>query len=404
MFKIIANLFTFVIELSQTSVYNCKILIVYICKMKRIDIDELSSWYHIHHEKNLEERYLNLKQMQPYLAGLNDGFKVKKIGESFERRDIYTLVFGEGKTNLLLWTQMHGNESTGTRALLDLIKFFSDPGSLSWLSSHILQECTIHCIPMLNPDGAEAYTRINAQGIDLNRDVIEKRAVESRLLQKVLKSVNPHYCFNLHDQRTIFSVGPKNEPATLSFLAPSIDEQRTLTAGRIQTMEVIVAMSEFLQQTIPDSIGRYTDEFYPTATGDNFQKMGHNTILIESGHSKGDYKRKEARRATFMALLEGLRYISTQEEKVDHKKYFKIPDNEKKYLDIIIKNVKVDGEDADIGILFIEKLKEGKVQFIASVDKLHDLSDYNADKILDGKNLDFTNQSDVENWVKNKLN
>ena len=372
--------------------------------MKKIDIEELSSWYDIHHEKRLKERYLTLKQMQPYLAGLSDGFKVKKIGESFERRDIYTLVFGEGKRNLLLWTQMHGNESTGTRALLDLIKFFSDPGALSWLSSHILQECTIHCIPMLNPDGAEAYTRINAQGIDLNRDVIEKRASESRLLQKVLKAVNPQYCFNLHDQRTIFSVGPDNRPATLSFLAPSVDDQGTLTAGRQETMRVIAAMNEFLQQMIPGSIGRYTDEFYPTATGDNFQKMGHNTILIESGHSKGDYKRKEARRATFMALLEGMRYISTREEKIDHHRYFDIPNNEKKYLDIIIKNVKVDDKDADIGILFIEKLQHGKVQFVPSVDKLTDLSAYGADKILDGKGLDFTDQNDVENWVKNKLN
>ncbi len=372
--------------------------------MKKINIEELSSWFEIHHEKRLDERYLTLRQMQPYLAGLDDWFVVKKIGESFEGRDICSLVIGEGKTKVLVWTQMHGNESTGTKAFLDMIRFFSVPGSLSWLSSHILQECTIHCIPMLNPDGAEAYTRVNAQGIDLNRDVIEKKAVESRLLQKWLKAINPKYCFNLHDQRTIFSVGPNNQPATLSFLAPSEDEQRTLTKGRIETMGVIAAMNDFLQETIPGSIGRYTDEFYPAAAGDNFQKMGHNTILIESGHSPGDYKRKQARRVTFMALLEGLRYISSPQEKVDHQKYFTIPDNEKNYLDIIIKNVKVAGEDLDIGILFIETLKHGKVQFVPSIDKLTDLSGYNADKILDGQDLDFANQRDVGNWVKNKIN
>ena len=61
---------------------------------------------------------------------------------------------------------------------------------------------------MLNPDGAEAYTRVNAQGIDLNRDVIDVKALESQVLQQVLKKVNPQYCFNLHDQRTIFSVAP----------------------------------------------------------------------------------------------------------------------------------------------------------------------------------------------------
>ena len=39
-------------------------------------------------------------------------------------------------------------------------------------------------------------------------------------------------------------------------------------------MDVIVAMNDLLQQMIPNHVGLYTDEFYPTATGDNFQKLG----------------------------------------------------------------------------------------------------------------------------------
>ncbi len=372
--------------------------------MKKIDIEKLLIWHDLHHEQRLEERYLNLKKLQPFLAGLDDQFSTKKIGESYEGRDICEVTFGQGATSILLWTQMHGNESTGTRAFLDLIKFIATPGDHKWLADLITQECTVHCIPMLNPDGAEAYTRVNAQGIDLNRDVIDVKALESQVLQQVLKKVNPQYCFNLHDQRTIFSVAPGNKTATMSFLAPSIDQERTLTAGRKKTMSVIASIDKVLQQVIPGRIGRYTDEFYPTATGDNFQKMGHNTILIESGHSKGDYKRHESRRATFLALLEGLRYIAEKQEDIDHEMYFDIPNNEKKYLDLIIKNSKVAGKHKDIGVLFIEKLKDGAIVFEPSIDQITNLDGFNADQIIGGEGLDFANENDVENWVKNRYN
>ena len=371
--------------------------------MKKKDIAKLCEWHDLHHEKRLKERYLTLRQMQPFLKDLEDIFSVDKIGESFEGRDIFKIVFGTGTTNVLLWTQMHGNESTGTRAFFDLIKFLSEPGDHKWLVDHILREVTVHCIPMLNPDGAAAYTRVNAQGIDLNRDVIDLKAPESTLLQQQLAKVDPQYCFNLHDQRTIFSVASDHQTATMSFLSPSVDQKRTLTEGRKETMRVIASIKEVLQQVIPGRVGRYTDEFYPTATGDNFQQMGHNTILIESGHSKGDYTRVTSRRATFLALLEGLRYIADKENQMNHEKYFEIPGNEKKYLDIIVKNSVVEGEKKDIGILFIEKLQNGKVVFDPSIDKIADLSGFNADKIVDGKHLDFPSKIDIENWAKNRF-
>ncbi len=372
--------------------------------MKKIDIKKISSWYEENHVSELNNRYLTLDILMPYLLGLNDIFDVEKIGKSYEGRDINKVVFGKGKIKIFLWTQMHGNESTGTRAFLDLLEFFKNPGIHRELSSFILEAASIYCIPILNPDGADAYTRVNAQGIDLNRDVIDMKAVESQLLQEWLKKINPDFCFNLHDQRTIFSVAPNNKTATISFLAPSIDQERTLNRGRKQTMTVISAMNNLLQEFIPGQIGRYTDEFYPTATGDNFQKMGHNTILIESGHAKGDYNRKTSRKATFISLLEGLRYVSSAIEDDDHLSYFNIPNNEKKYLDVIFKNVTVAGEITDIGVLFIEKLIMGKIIFSPSIDLMIDLQNYNADEIIDAKNLDFKDKTAAENWLQNRFN
>jgi len=379
-------------------------MIVYICNMKKIDIAAIDKWYAANYEKRIESRRVTQDQIKPCLAGLDIPFDVIKIGESFEKRDIYKLQFGTGSKKVLLWTQMHGNESTGTKAFLDLIKMFMFPGPFKGLTNLILRECTVHCIPMLNPDGAQNYTRVNAQNIDLNRDVVDLMAEESIILQEMLKQINPSYCFNMHDQRTIFSVGPEKRPATISFLAPSVDVERTVTPGRIETMEVIASMNSLLQQLVPGNIGRYSDEFYPTATGDNFQKMGHNTILIESGHAVGDYQRKESRKLSFMAIMEGLRCIAEAGGDIDYQEYLKIPNNETKYLDVIVKNINLGSDKTDLGILFIEELKDEKVIFVPKIEKLEDLSAYNADSMIDGSEKVFANRNEAEGWVLENFN
>jgi hypothetical protein len=228
---------------------------------------------------------------------------------------------------------MHGNESTGTKALFDLFNCFLN--STENEIKTILETCTLIFIPMLNPDGAEVYTRVNGNNIDLNRDAVDRKAKESKILRAVLEAFDPQFCFNLHDQRTIFNVQDTKNPATISFLAPSEEETRALTKGRKETMHVIVAMNAMLQKVIPNYVGRYTDEFYPTATGDNFQKLGYNTILIESGHYPDDYLREASRKYTFFSIFQGIHHISKTTEFTSYKNYFTIPNNDKAFYDVI---------------------------------------------------------------------
>lgn len=369
--------------------------------MKQIEIEEIENWYLKNYQNKISRRRIIVEHIIPVLNNLSSQFRVSVIGKSHQKREIRSVRFGNGKVKILIWTQMHGNESSGTKALFDLLNFIENPGNLTHFKDLVLNNCQILCIPMLNPDGADAYTRVNAQKIDLNRDVIDKKAVESRILQDILMDFQPDYCFNMHDQRTIFSVGENNNPATLSFLAPSEDEDRTLTEGRKETMKVIVSMHEFLKNCIPNQMGRYTDEFYPTATGDNFQKMGFNTILIESGHYFNDYHREITRKYTFFALLQGILYTANKDQRIDCEQYFEIPDNEKNYLDIILNDVVYQGKKSDIGILFKEKLRNGTVFFDPEIDKIDDLSGYNANKRIHKPRLTFKDIEDVKDWLKN---
>ena len=282
---------------------------------------------------------------------------------------------------------MHGNESTGTKALFDVFNFLSHPKELLQIADSILENCSLIFIPILNPDGSINFIRENAEGVDLNRDAVDLKAVESRILRAILEEFQPHFCFNLHDQRSIFNVENTHNPATLSFLAPSEEETRKVTQGRKETMSVIVSMNQLLQQVIPNCIGRYTDEYYPTATGDNFQKLGYNTILIEAGHFSNDYNREITRKLNFYALLQGIYTIATEENQSNWKPYFNIPNNDKKFFDIIYRNAKIIEGDkeliVDVGILFKYKVINNKLSQYEEVERKGVLSSCFGHKEID---------------------
>ncbi len=370
--------------------------------MNTADLHKIKDWYQDGKEEALHGRWLPFLKIEPLLKKLKAPFQLTKIGASTEQRPIYKVEIGTGKMRILIWSQMHGNESTGTKVVFDLFNLLSNPLALEPMVNKLLQQCTITIIPMLNPDGAAAYTRVNAAAIDLNRDAIALKSPESRVLRAVLESIQPAYCFNLHDQRTIFTVGDTKKPATLSFLAPSTAISREVTEGRKETMRVIVAMNQTLQQLIPGQIGRYTDEFYPTATGDNFQKEGYNTVLIEAGHAQDDYDREQVRYYNFVSLLTGLLFLSDKIA-LPYKPYFDIPNNTKFYLDIIYRAIYIEEDDemVDVGVLFKEQLINSEIVFNPEIEVVGDLKLYNANTIVEKKGMKVLNMKHLKKIIKN---
>jgi len=369
-------------------------------------VQKIQDWHSLNKAHSLSGRYLPLTSIEPLLKELNFPFQVSNIGTSFNKLPINKICIGTGEMKVLIWSQMHGNESTGTKALFDMFNFLKSPNEFSLLRDCILNNCTLTFLPLLNPDGALTYTRVNAQNIDLNRDAVDMKAPESKVLHNVLREFKPDYCFNLHDQRTIFTVGKTKKPATISFLAPSEDESREVTDGRKETMNVIVAMNEVMQKLIPGQIGRYTDEFYPTATGDNFQKAGYNTTLIEAGHFKDDYDREQVRLYKFLSLLIGINYLADGNRALDkHNAYFEIPNNSKKYFDIICKNIFIKEKDemCDVGLVFKEILEHKTVVFNPEIKKVGNLAKYAANKVIDCQGAIVNNESELHFFIKKQL-
>lgn len=316
---------------------------------------------------SLTGRYITLEHIMPVLENLPSSFSYKVLGKSASGKSIGIIKAGQGPHRILAWSQMHGNESTTTKAALDFLNWL---GTSDHEVERLLSKVTLYVIPILNPDGASNYTRVNQNGVDLNRDALKLSQPESKILRQAFEEIKPHYCFNLHDQRTIFSAGDTNRPATISFLAPSVDSAREISGTREQAMKIIVGMKQQLPSELSDQIGRYDDSFNPNCTGDRFQQQVP-TILFEAGHSPGDYQREETRRYIFFAIFSAVQQIATQNfHSHDREIYFSIPENHKNFVDILLRNVNLNGEITDVGIQFEEKLHQQKIVFEPKIHKI----------------------------------
>jgi hypothetical protein len=213
-----------------------------------------------------------------HLNRLNSKFKISKIGCSVNNEDINVVKVGNGNIKVLAWSQMHGNESTSTKSLLDFINALNNDEF-----KNILDACTLHLIPILNPDGARIYTRENYNKVDLNRDAKINSQPESRLLNDYFLKIKPDYCFNLHDQRTIYGSDNDVNPSGLSFLSPSYDSKGSINNNRRESMFIIEQIYIELSNVIKDRVRLYNDDYNENCFGDHFQNKGSSTILFESG-------------------------------------------------------------------------------------------------------------------------
>ena len=338
----------------------------------------LEQLFNQYKEETIQGRYITLDSIGPLLQKLNTNDQLKIIGKSVLGKPIYSYEIGEGKTKIFLWSQMHGNESTTTKALFDFLNVLH---SGSELAQQLLRAFTFCSIPMLNPDGATLYTRVNANKVDLNRDSQELTQPESKLLRAIFESFKPDYCFNLHDQRTIFGVSTTGKPATLSFLAPSYNEEREINESRLQAINLIASINEVLQEYLPNQIGRFDDSFNINCIGDMFQYLGVPTLLFEAGHFADDYEREKTRKYVFMALIASFKTLSENvivSNGIDI--YLNIPQNKAVFYDFIYKNIKInyDGNEiiTNFAVQYKEELIDGKVNFKAYIAAIENLDSY----------------------------
>jgi len=312
-----------------------------------------------HKETRLYGRYITLEHIEPVLSDLKNHFEISVLGYSVLGKPVYDIKAGSGSTRIFIWSQMHGNEGTTTKAVFDFLNYLKSDVDFA---RQLKQRFTFYILPMVNPDGAERYTRENANEVDLNRDSVNLSQPESRILRQAFDDFKPHYAYNMHDQRTIFGLQEGNaraKPATVSFLAPSYNEARDVNDCRQKAINLIACMNDTLQHYIPRQVGRFNDSFNKNCVGDMFQSLGVPTVLFEAGHYENDYEREITRKFIFFALFSGFSAINENVVVINKKQqYFNIPQNKIVFYDIIYKKVRINYENKEKFTNFASQYKE----------------------------------------------
>ena len=374
--------------------------------------EKLDKIYPLIKEKTLNKRRIKHKDIAPLIekAVLNKILVSQKLGESTEGRSIYLLKAGTGKTKVFLWSQMHGDEPTATQALFDIFNLLNNPNETKDDLEQILKNVTLYFVPMLNPDGAEVFKRRNSLDIDLNRDAVRLAAKESKILKELSEEIKADFGFNLHDQVPYYTVGNTGKPASLSFLSPAFNFAKDINENRKQSMQTVVLMNRILQKYIPGQVGKYFDAFGPTCVGDNFQKTGVSTILIESGECTKDKERQYVRKLNFIIILSAIKGISEGSfSEISTKEYDEIPEiSKERIFHLLIRNAKIKRANQfftiDLAIIHneINNVDSSDFTIQSEIFDIGDLSNYYGYKEINAEGMLIeSNNSKVDEIVIN---
>lgn len=117
---------------------------------------------------------------------------------------------GDFKVPVFINGSIHGNEYPGTDAAIRLIETLAYDDSPE--VQRILENVILIVNVVNNPDGRVLGTRQNANGFDLNRDMISQTQPESRITVELLTEWNPMVTLDLHGFVNPMLIEPTTPP------------------------------------------------------------------------------------------------------------------------------------------------------------------------------------------------
>ncbi|WP_298771519.1 M14 family zinc carboxypeptidase [uncultured Shewanella sp.] len=144
-----------------------------------------------------------------YKLALKDKrISVKAVGYSENKQPIVKVSLvslkkndAESKVKVLIVAGQHGNEPSGTLAILS---FLAGLGGDKY--NKLLNHVDIDFIPLVNPDGWNKETRGNGKGININADYVLLKTPEARAVVSVINTESPNMLLDIHESSTYKSV------------------------------------------------------------------------------------------------------------------------------------------------------------------------------------------------------
>jgi hypothetical protein len=89
---------------------------------------------------------------------------------------------------LLVVSGIHGNEQAGILCIPEILERFDRAGPVA-----------LRVLTPVNPVGAAEISRFNADGYDINRDFLQFRTEEARLVRRAFDAYGPDFVLSLHE-------------------------------------------------------------------------------------------------------------------------------------------------------------------------------------------------------------
>ncbi|ARI76013.1 M14 family zinc carboxypeptidase [Halobacillus mangrovi] len=255
------------------------------------------------------ERLHSYEEMVSFLEKADkrsEALELEVYGQSVQDRDLYLAKFGtmnEDNPTILFLTQQHGNETLTTEGALQLIKYLTSNGKNV---EEIINNVNVLIAPRLNVDGAEGdvkfsledyvsgtHTRYNANGVDLNRDHVDRKQPETKALhQEVLQKYHPDYMIDLHHQGTQTTLGDTGELVSGSLLYPTNDNVDPEV--REQSKKLGAVVYNAIDSKGYGLLSKYPGGSAPTISRNGLAvEYGISTLLLEmrgmADHYREDY-------------------------------------------------------------------------------------------------------------------
>lgn len=105
---------------------------------------------------------------------------------------------------------IHGNEWEGTDGILNYIEYLA---TAPWPEvRELLQDYRFYFTVTNNPDGRALGQRANADGFDINRDMITGATPESRIVRDLSSVIQPTFFIDLHGYTNVLQIEPCGPP------------------------------------------------------------------------------------------------------------------------------------------------------------------------------------------------
>jgi len=229
--------------------------------------------------------------------------RVASLGQSAKgRRDLWLVRLADPAADptqtirVLVLCRQHGDEPASTEAILGLIHRIAEGGDPALRAS--LAHVTLYLVPMVNPDGAEADTRGNGVGADLNRDWGVFHQPETRAVARAAHLLQPNLVIDAH-----------NWDGDDEYNADCLEVPRETATGAGKD-------SHALQQQAVQDLAACGYSVHPTAWGaDTDPRLAHRwfarqnilSALVEThSGSPADTSDFQRRQGLYAALLHGL--------------------------------------------------------------------------------------------------